>query len=246
MSTINFLDNKKHEDQKPKDDKKEKLAWSSPKKEVKDPKGSAFSFLPFLNKKEPVDKNSASLADKNKIKQSREEILNLIKHHEDSKPLPQEKSKNFLTTLGEKLKKQPGRKEVLIDYQRVFNQEKEHKNQIGKLFNIKSLVEAKPELSLTGKTKDGWFKGMIKSFKSSVAALSTHKNETAKIVKLPKVEEIKPIVVKPPISPQPIIQVVKKPVEIQEIKIEESEPIHKNEVRQRVIETNLIQGELVT
>jgi len=186
MSSINFLDNKKHDNQKPKGNKKEKLAWFSPKKEVKGPKGFAFPFLPF-RKKEPTGENSVSIIDKNKIKQSREEILNLIKHHENSESLPEEKNKNFLATLGKKLKKQLGRQEVLIDYQRVFNQEKENRDQIGKIFNVK-----------------------------------------------------------PAAAPPPVIRPEEKLAEVKETKAKEPGLIHKNEIRQRVIETNLIQGELVT
>ncbi|MBU0722034.1 hypothetical protein KKA93_01070 [Patescibacteria group bacterium] len=184
MSDINFLDNKNHDhdhDQKPKDkdNRKEKLAWSIPEKEMKQAKGSKssiFSFLPFINKKESVDKNFVSAIDKNKLKQSREKVLNLIKHYEYSKPMPKEKDKN------------------------------------------------------------------------KIIALSAFKDKVSKIIKLPQAEEIKPAAVKPPLV-QPIIRQEEKSVEVKEIhkeiKIEEKEPIHKNEIKQRVIETNLIQGELV-
>lgn len=253
MSGINFLDNQKSgDDQKPKgkDNKKEKLAWSNPEKEIKGSKSSAFSFLPFINKKEPADKSSASIIDKNKIKESREEILNLIKHHEDAKPISKEKGKNFLATLAEKLKKQDGHKEVLIDYQRVFNQEKERKNQIGKIFNIKSAVENKPSPLLSGKPKDDWLNGLIKSFKSKIIALGVRKNETAKIIKSPKAEEIRPLAAKPPAAPQPIIRPEEKPAEVKkipkEIKVEAKKSIQPNGIKQRVLETNLIRGELVT
>ncbi|MDP2736625.1 MAG: hypothetical protein Q8O59_02440 [bacterium] len=248
MPGINFLDNQKHDDQKPKDkdDKKDKLVWSSPKKEIKEPKKSSnFSFLSFLNKKKPADKSPVSIIDKNRIKQSREEILNLIKHHEDLKPLPKEKSKSFLRAIGEKFKKQPGHKEVLIDYQRVFNQEKEQKNQVNKIFNIKPAAETRPVPKTAEKPKHDWFKELTESVKRKIIALSAHKNEEVKIIKLPKAEEIKPVA-KPPEPPPLISKPEEKSVEVKEIKIEESEPIHKNEVRQRVIETNLIQGELVT
>jgi len=267
MSGINFLDNKKHSDDqksKDKDDKKEKLAWSNPKKEAKDPKSSVFPFLSFMNKKEPADKSSASIIDKNKIKQSREEILNLIKHHDNSKPPLKEKGKNFLAILAEKLKKQPASKEVLIDYQRIFNQEKEHKSQVGRIFNIKPAIKTMPAPPSAGKPEDDWLKGLIESFKRKIISLSVRKKETAKIIKLSKPEEIKPAAVKRPVSVAPIIQPGKKQAEVhpvksgpagaryeqfngvKEINIGEKEPTHKNEIRQRVLETNLIQGELVT
>jgi len=268
MPGINFLNNQKYDGRKPKDDKKDKVVWSDPGKEIKETKkSSAFSFLSFLNKKDPVNKNPASLVDKNRIKQSREEILNLIKHHEDSKPLPREKGKSFLKTLSEKFKKQPGHKEVLIDYQRVFNQEKEQKNQVGKIFNIKPAAETKPAAAklltpvqptaktnqatiekpappLYKKPESSWFDEIIESFKRKIIALSVHKNEPAKIVKLPKAEEVKPAAKPPPI--QTVVQKEEKSAVNKEIKINQPEPIHENEARQRVIETNLIQGELVT
>jgi len=245
MPAINFLDNKKYDEQKPKD-AKEKLAWSNPKKEAKNSRVSVFSFLPFTNKKEPLDKNSAFAVDKNKIKRSREEILDLIKRHENSKPLPKEKNKNFLSAIGEKLKKQPKNKEILIDYQRVFNQEKEHKSQVGKFFDAKSAIETKTKLSLAGKPEDSWFGELIKSFKNKIISLSSHKDETVKIAKFPKVEEIKPAAIKPPPVVKPISKFDEKPIEIKETKIEKKEPVEQNEIRQRVIETNLIQGEIIT
>lgn len=243
MSDINFLGNKKNgDDQGPKDkgDKKEKLAWSNPQKEIKSSKNAFFSFWPSLNKKEPVNKRSAATVDKNKIKQSREEILNLIKHHEYSKPPAKEKGKNFLEILSEKLKKQLGPKEVLIDYQRVFNREKEHKNQLGRIFNVKPAVEGRPMPSSAGKPKNSWFNELIESLKRKMIALSAYKNETAKIIKLPKAEEIK-------LAPiQPVVSEEEKPAKAEEADIKEKEPVHKDEARQRVLETNLIQGELVT
>jgi len=244
MPGINFLDNKKHDhDQEPKDrdEKKDKLVWSNPKEEAKDSKSASFSLLSFMNKKEPADKPPASIIDKNKIKKSREEILNLIKHHESSKSLPKEKSKNFLEIWGEKLKKQPGHKEVLIDYQRVFNQEKEHKNQVGKIFNIKPAPETVPP-PLAEKFKDDWFRKLIMAVKRKIIALSAHKNETVKIIKLPEAKEIKPA------EAQPIARPEEKPAEaeVKEINIKKKEPIRQDESRQRILETNLIRGELVT
>ena len=250
MSDINFLDNQQHgQDQKPKakDDKKDQLVWSNPEKEIKGPKSSAFSFLPFINKPAPINKNSVSPINKNKLKQSRKEILNLIKHHENSKPPLKEKGKNFLRTLGEKLKKQPAAKQALIDYQQVFNQAKEHKNQADRIFNIKPTfedkIEKKPSLIPALKGARGelnWFNRLSESLKRKIIALTVRKNETAKIIKLPKVEEIKPAPV------QPLAQLEKSLVEVKEIKIAETAPIHKNEIRQRVLDTNLIRGELVT
>jgi len=265
MSDINFLDNKKHDhDQRPKDkdDKNDRLVWSDPKKEAKSFKNSAFSFLPFLNKKESANKSNASINNKNKIKEPREEILHLIKHHENLKVPPKEKSRGFLRVLGEKLKKQPGLKEILIDYQRVYNQEKELKNQVGKIFNSKPVAESRQAPPSVGKSKNDWFKGLIRSFKSKIMAFYAHKNQMSKIIKLPKAEESKPAVVRQPAPP--ITSFEKKSAEVHPVKsgsagardeqfngvkempVGEKSSIQRDEIKQRVLETNLIQGELVT
>lgn len=196
MSDINFLDNKKPgDDQEPKDkdkdDKKKELTWSSPKKQAGGFKSLPFSFLPFMNKPAAANKNLVSVAaDKNKIKRSRQEILNLMKHYENSRPPAQEKGKNFLASLIGKFKKRLALKEVLVDYQRVFNQEKDYKNQAGKIFSVKP---------------------------ASVQPIARPEEKS------PEIKEIK-----------------------KEIKIVQSEILPKKEVKQRVLETNLIQGELVT
>lgn len=184
MSDINFLENKKPgDDQAQKDNKKKELIWSNPKKQAGGHKSSPFSFLPFMNKS-AANKNSVSAAaDKNKIKQSRKEILRLMKHYENSRPPAKEKDKTFLAGLIEKLKRRSAPKEALVDYQRVFNQEKEHKDQAEKIFSVKPAYEEKS----------------------------------------PEIKEIK-----------------------KEVKIVRPEALPKKEVKPRVLETNLIQGELVT
>ncbi|MBI2459631.1 MAG: hypothetical protein HYV53_03710 [Parcubacteria group bacterium] len=244
MSDINFLDNKKRGDgQKPesKDDKKETLAWSNPEKEVKSRKNSAFSFLPFTNKPASVNKNFVAPIDKSKLKRSREEILNLIKQQKNLKPPIKEKGE-FLRTLGEKLKKPPAPKQVLIDYQRVFNQEIERKNQTGEIFKIKPEIRnkiASQPASAVKKFRNNWLSQLIKKlFKSKIIAWPVSENKTAKIVKLMQAEEIKPTLVQPTIQPE------KKSAEVKETKIVQAEPIHHDKARQRVLETNLIQGEL--
>ncbi|MBI4779515.1 hypothetical protein HY797_03645 [Candidatus Falkowbacteria bacterium] len=249
MPDINFLNSKKNgDDQKPKDkgDKKEKLAWSNPEREITDSKKSAFSFLPFINKKEPADKNSSSIIDKNKIKESREEILNLIKRHENSKPPLKEKGKNFLEIFNGKLKKQPAPKEVLIDYHQGFNKEKEYKNQAGRIFNVNLAPQGGQEPLIAEKYKNNWIGKTIESFKNKIIALSAKKNEAIKIVKSPKAEEIKPAAVKRPDFARPVIQKEEKPPEVKNIKAGEEKPVQQNETRQHIIETNLIQGEFVT
>ena len=124
------------------------LAWSKPEADVKDTKSTPFSFLPFLKKK-PAVKAKAPF-DKKKIQQSRQEILQLIKGQENSGRSSQPPTagraasatlrpgrlallgwragRGFLARLKEKLIKRPSHKEVLIDYQKVFAEEKNKRN----------------------------------------------------------------------------------------------------------------------
>jgi len=97
-----------------------------------------------------------------------------------------------------------------------------------------------------GKPRNNWLKGLAGLFKNKIVASSAGKEEALKTIKLPKLEEIKPLEVKPTALVQPTAEPEVKPAEAKEIKFEEKKPIQKNEARQRIIETNLIQGELVT
>lgn len=147
MGDINFLDNKKQEeDGKSESIKKENIKWSEPEKKEDLRKKSVFSVLPFIKKngEQPVSKD-----DKNKIKKSREEILNLIKNHKNSNPEQEKKRVKFFCSLAEKFKKQPDHKSVLIDYRRVFDEEKnkkqpEIKNHAAE--TVKSVQADKPEI----------------------------------------------------------------------------------------------------
>ncbi|MFA5360321.1 MAG: hypothetical protein WC349_05230 [Patescibacteria group bacterium] len=241
MSDINFLNNQKRSnDQKPKDNKEE-LAWSSPEKEIKNPKSSPFSFFPSFKKQN--NKSSIPAPDKNKIKQSREEILGLIKHHENSKPLVKENKKSFFSTLGEKFKKKPAPKEILIDYQKVFKREKEHKNQIGQL-NLKP-VENKVASSSV-KSENNFLNQFNNLFKDKKNSAIEQKKEQPKIVEPVKVEEVKSAEIKKAELVQPVAKKEESKPETKEIKIEKLEEVKQDETKYRVLETNLIKGELVT
>ncbi|MFH1254953.1 MAG: hypothetical protein V1667_00530 [bacterium] len=123
MPDINFLDNKKQEeDQKLKNIQEEKIAWSEPEKQELLRKKRVFSFLPFFGLKTGENKS--------KIKKSRKEILSLIKRHENSKPVQEKKRANIFSGLAEKFKKQLNHKDALLDYQRVFNSEKNNKKSV--------------------------------------------------------------------------------------------------------------------
>jgi len=241
MSDINFLNNQKNSnDQKPKDNKEE-LVWSKPEKEIKNSKSSPFSF--FSSFKKQNNKSSIAAPDKNKIKQSREEILGLIKHHENSKPPVKENKKNFFSTLGEKFKRQPAPKEILIDYQKAFKQEKEHKNQIGQL-NLKP-VENKA-VSSSIKTENNFLNKFNNLFKDKRISEIEQKKEQPKIVESVKAEEVKLAEIKRADLAQPAAKKEESQPEVKEIKTEKLEEVKQNETKYRVLETNLIKRELVT
>lgn len=136
MSDIDFLANKKPaDDQEPKNqNKKEKIIWSEPNKDKPLVKETPFSMLSFFGKKKEINQPVAApkpIVDNNKLKASRREILNLIKRNESSAPKEkQPPGKGLLTRLIEKFKKQLNHKEVLIDYQQAFNQEKIKRSQL--------------------------------------------------------------------------------------------------------------------
>ena len=135
MSEIDFLGHKNNsrEAKSAAGETKPEVVWSRPEKQTPAADEASFSFSPFKTKQPPAEVKAAPAVDHNKIRQSRQEILRLIKRHENSQP-PNDKSKNFLSVWGDKFKKQPSHKEVLLDYQRVFNQEKDQKNQAKQLF----------------------------------------------------------------------------------------------------------------
>ena len=142
MPDIDFLGKAKRSDQKPKakDDKKKEIIWSSPEDNKPLPKERSFSLVPFFIKNRSKHAAAGALApvDKNRIKNSREEILKLIKKNEiaesdkknrgaqpaaGERKAPKLKNKNFLTNLLSKFNK-PSRQEILLGYQAAFNSER--------------------------------------------------------------------------------------------------------------------------
>ncbi|MEI6597141.1 MAG: hypothetical protein WCL13_02925 [bacterium] len=247
MSEIDFLKNKKEDDPKlkNKDDKKEKLAWSNPKKEVKNFKISPFFFLPFLNKKAPVDKNSASSIEKNKLKESREEILKSIKHHESSalkEGQNKSPSKNFFTAIGEKLTKSENHKQISADYQQIFNQDNikrnppaEQADQLAQNLKVQPEKENPKTIKFSKIGEAGWLAKLLKSIRQKITALKAPKAKLAE-TKTPE-KEIGPIVQNKP----EVITEVK-----QEAKRAEEDPAIKRQAKESILETNLIRGEIVT
>ncbi|MDO8667503.1 MAG: hypothetical protein Q7K35_00185 [bacterium] len=130
MSDIDFLANNKLADDKESKDqnnRKEKIAWTKPDENKPLVKEAPFSLLSFFGGKKPVKKPTVEKPsiDKNKIRDSRREILKLIKHNESSAVKEKiQPGKGWLAGLMEKLKKQPDHKEALISYHQIFSQEK--------------------------------------------------------------------------------------------------------------------------
>lgn len=247
MSDIDFLaTNKRDDDQesKNKDEKKEKIVWSKPIIPKPAAKRTEFFSLPFLKKKAPAEPlaGAGQAIDKNKIRKSRREILRLIKYHQSSEAAEKnrksavkdaadaappasrgfgratrresaliKKGRSLLARLAEKLKKRSDSKEVLIDYQQAFNQNK--------------IKKISPE---------------IKAAKINLA--ETRREIKPEIVKAPR-PVASGLPAEPPRPPdrqagKEKIEVPKKPAEAPEVQPDKSAP--------KVLETNLIKGEIIT
>ncbi len=213
MPDINFLDNKKQEeDRKLKNIQEENIAWSEPEKQEIPSKKSAFSFLPFFGLKEGEIRQPA---EKSKIKKSRKEILSLIKRHENSKPVQEKKRQNIFSGLAEKFKKQPARNDALIDYQKVFNSEKENKDKAGAI--LKEIKEIKPESKFLKASFAGRLNKLSEFLKRKLADLSGKKKQRAETIKS-----------NPENNPEAV------------------SPVIAEEKNDKILKTNLIQGEIVT
>lgn len=152
MSDIDFLDKNPGEEQKPKSKvkNKSKPVWSEPGKKAAAGGVSAFAFLPFFGKKKEKAKTAAAETqapiDKNKIRRSRREILELIKMSESEASGAERKAgKNLFAGLKERLAGRPNHKEVMVDYQKVFNQERVKRNSGAPAGQSGRIVETAPE-----------------------------------------------------------------------------------------------------
>ncbi len=268
MSDIDFLDNQSHNRGQKAGDKggkQEEPVWSEPEKEPASPK-APFSFLPFLDKKSAQPEKPQAV-DNNKIRQSRQEILRLLKTHETLTPQPRENKTGLMFSLGEKLKKQPSHKEILVDYQQVFNKEKAKRSQVGQIFNAPTAAEKSTVAKPAQIIQDGWIIELLKSIKQKLwswaesfkkpkpagllkADLLTPSLKTALVGEAkpaPKTEAVKAVAPKPELKP--IIEekaIEKKQAPAIEPLLKPAEPELKDEAIRPVIETNLIKGELIT
>ncbi len=162
MDEINFLSNKEKEIDEKKAEKKkneEQIIWSKPADDLsKDQTKSSSGWFAIFNKDKSLKKAERPI-DQSKLKKSRREILELIKQHEKyQKSIPEEKKEarfNFFSWLNRKIKKLD-HKEILVDYQGVFNKEKE-KRKLSKppILNAsqENKVVAEPEATLKEKIK---------------------------------------------------------------------------------------------
>lgn len=156
MNEIDFLSGKK--EHREKKEKRENVEWTKPATTENPEEKKSSGWFSFFGKKqetpnEPAKKEETVVnkinIDKAKLKSSREEILKLIKESQINKKdehakAPKKSKLNFLSWF--KLPKR-NKKEVLIDYQHVFKNEKEKKP---KKLNFSSpampMVEKKPEI----------------------------------------------------------------------------------------------------
>ncbi|MDD4900860.1 MAG: hypothetical protein PHS62_01955 [Patescibacteria group bacterium] len=303
MSDINFLTGKKNSrDQEAENKGEEKIIWSEPEHGKAMPQEGGFKDLPFLSKPSQSPKLSPApkpASDKDKIKKSRREILNLIRQKEisaskkESRRSAEEgfnpgekKGWRFFPGILEKLKKQPkNHKEILIDYQHVFNREKikrglaaeqtasavatskpkdayaktdnkrppaladsENKN------NLKPdppLIVKKPALAKPAREPGGgFFSKFLKFIKDNLAARRSRRERLSALK-----QEQKPVKTdipeplhetKPKISPPAALNQIniKKEAETDKEILPKPEPIDKD--AEKVLETNLIKGEIIT
>ncbi len=159
MDEINFLSNKEKETDRGKDEKKkneEQIIWSKPTDDLsKDHTKSSSGWFAIFNKDKSLKKAKRPI-DQSKLKKSRREVLELIKQHEKyQKIMPREKKEakfNFFSWLNRKIKKLDY-KEILIDYQGIFNKEKE-KRKLSKAINLNASQERKVESELEATTRE--------------------------------------------------------------------------------------------
>ena len=131
MPDINFLSG---DDKKEKNSKKEKkngpgVEWTTPKKEEKDDKKKNQGKKERQNGDKKIDG-----LDKNRIKESREEVLSEIKKEKKSKSVKENNFSDGFSDWLERAKdrfislfasKNEDKKGVMVDYQEVFNKEKD-------------------------------------------------------------------------------------------------------------------------
>ncbi|MDO8592897.1 MAG: hypothetical protein Q7R92_03980 [bacterium] len=220
MSDIDFLGHKRGEEKELKaGEEKPEVIWSEPARQPAGPKAAAWSFLPFLNKKMPAAaaKRPEQAIDKNKIKRSREEILKLIKNSASQPAAGKNKvRKNLFAGLRKKLAKQPNREEIMVDYQRVFNQEKVKRSLLDQPGRVLTAPAPPPDkieqVELLKINMAGWL-NKLKELLKPKPRLSPEKKPAA-------ASQAKP---QKPVEPKPV------------------ERAHGD-----VVETNLIKGEIIT
>ncbi|MDP2709358.1 MAG: hypothetical protein Q8O93_04960 [bacterium] len=228
---IDFLNNQRDQDEKPKaadGNNRPKLNWSKPEK-VSDKK-SPFSFLPFKDGRARSDKTPPPAVDKNKLKRSRQEILDLIKRHESANSRPKEKKAGLIASWGENLNKRRKHNHVLIDYQQAFNQEKEQKSQIGEIFNLKPNQQ---RVALSSRLS-----GLITYIKAKLAGPGEPvKANPEPPAKAPEAQVKNTAAVEPPPEVKQAAKDEPAPLPA---------PIEPAGETGRVLQTNLIKGEIIT
>jgi hypothetical protein len=255
MSDIDFLGHQNHDHDQESERKKdvpEKIIWSDPKKDKIIQEKSLLSFLPFVNKNknQPVASAPGPVADKDKIRQSRQEILKSIKNNQNFKTDKDNRlGQNLWSGLSGKFN---GRKEALIDYQRVFNQEKVEKNRPAPAPAAAPIVKIAPEKKpavevLSIQPKNDWLGDFIKMISKFLAKLNTPKIKPAKIdLTASYKKEARPEASKPETPPAPAAVEVKAPEKIKEKEPEITETAQFEEPGPKILETNLIKGEIVS
>ncbi len=174
MDEINFLANKKDEKKGEKTEKKkpeENIEWTKPIEEKSSRKNNFGWFGIFSDKKEK--KINKKLLNKDLLKNSRLEILKLIKQHESNQlakhEINIENKSGFYSWLNNIFEKK-GNKEILVDYQKVFEHDKK-KKKIPEISlaakeepNLKKKEEKEAVIASAKVKPDSWFSKFKKLF----------------------------------------------------------------------------------
>lgn len=268
MSDIDFLEKNKNDHDQASTNagrKKEEIAWTEPDDKTPLRKGRPFSFLSFLRKEKPAS-GSSQPAEKmsgqnNKINKSRQEILKQIQASSLKKE--KEKGRGFGFKFLEKIPKEP-KKEILMDYQKVLNEEKEKRSKAPAGQNTKEATAKiseppKPAIQAPGqpvkesliskqavkKRAGGGIAMIYKNIVGFLGAFHKIKKETKSQAAKLEDKAVKTAKVEPPPAPKVIFK-EQRELRSHSIPKTVTEKNRPENPSSKVLETNLIKGEIIT
>ncbi|MEA3463561.1 MAG: hypothetical protein U9R14_00545 [Patescibacteria group bacterium] len=275
-------------------EKEKKIEWSKPDREkiAKDKKKSSGWFAFFKKKsltpqaagiipQSKTDKKAPLKKDKQisrrNLKHSRQEVLKLIKEYDnkqDNKRLNNIKTKrkfNFKHSVSPlwnklrgKFKKNKDHEDILIDYQQVFNKEKQRRDKINKKPIKKHLLPQSSEIKISKKSLldqliDFWRKLVVEKVKLIKQARQSRIEQKVADQKKKEQNRIERKAAHKRKQEQLQAAKIKKLIKIKEAEKKESEKINEKEHQKKlekfqstewenpdILETNLIKGEIIS